>query len=267
MSLRGSSIAAVLLVATACAHDDARSAELSSQSEAAAPALPTSFTCTPSGAALSVIPAAPPAGPGIAIFRQVDAACSWDEPTQIVLQNESGSDIEISALGLDDPHFALAPIPLPHKLAAGDILPLQIDFSAELGSFNAKLSIEHSSGCTQLPVRAKGVEANKVGVAVHDPYVVSFGHVRAGTLSEPVTITVVDQPMSGAAQLKVAGFRASTPEFLIETQPTGTCESGKASVRLMAPAKPGVFRGQLTWTFEGGETAALVVTEMIAVVD
>jgi hypothetical protein len=41
----------------------------------------------------------------------------------------------------------------------------------------------------------------------------------------------------------------------------------KVSIRLQAPDKPGIVRGQLSWTFEGGQSTALAITEMIGVVD
>jgi hypothetical protein len=236
---------------------------------------PNSFTCVPSqsksGKPLTLIPAGPPEGPGVAIFRQVDAECSWHEPAQVVLHNGSDVDVEINGLGLDDSNFAVAALELPYTLKAGDILPLQLDFNTEVGSFNAKLSISSSDGCVQFPVRAKGLEASKVGVMVHDPYVVNLGHVAAGTLSEPVEFVVFDQLMTGGAKAKVGGFASTNPSFRIEPLAKGAdsnaCESAKMSIRLMAPDKPGIIRGQLSWSFESTEAAAVAVTEMVGVVD
>lgn len=283
---------AVWIVAAACTDDSTAPAaaekEAGAQAETAtagagaktkAPekrewTAPTSFTCTPSqpqsGKPLTLIPAGPPEGPGVAIFRQVDAECSWHEPAQIVLHNSSDADVEITGLGLDDPHFALAAIDLPHKLAAGDILPLQLDFSDDVGSFTAKLSVESADGCAQFAVRAKGLEASKTGAIVHDPYVINVGHVAAGTLSEPVEVVVLDQVMAGGAKSKIGGFRSTNPSFRIDPPtkaPTDVCEPTKFSIRLMAPTKPGIVRGQLSWTFEGPENAAITATELVGVVD
>lgn len=235
--------------------------------------MPTSFSCTPSqptaAKPLSLIPAGPPVGPGVSIFRQVDAECAWHEPTQVVLYNGADTDVEISALGFDDPHFAIESVALPYKLAAGDTLPLQLDFDAKLGSFTAKLSVASSSGCVQFPVRAKGFEAGKVGVAIHHPYVIHFGHVAAGTLSAPVEFAVLDQPMRGSAKSKLDGFRSSSPSFRIEPQANARaeCEPVRVSIRLVAPSKPGLVTGQLSWISRGEGAEATVVTEMIGVVD
>ncbi|HKP57937.1 MAG TPA: hypothetical protein VJV78_14490 [Polyangiales bacterium] len=207
----------------------------------------------------------------MSIFRQVDAECGWHEPTQVVLYNGAETDVEISALGFDDPHFAVEPIALPYKLAAGDILPLQLDFDANVGSFTGKLSVESSSGCVQFPVRAKGFESGKVGVAIHHPYVIDFGHVAAETLSPPVEFAVLDQPMSGSAKAKLEGFRSSSPSFRIEPQAkppaAGGCEPVKVTIRLVAPNMPGLVTGQLSWISRDERAEATVVTEMIGVVD
>ena len=281
---------AVCIIAAGCADDSTAPATAEKEADAQADTAtttgkakvadkrewmtPASFTCTPSqpqsGKPLTLIPAGPPDGPGVAIFRQVDAECSWHEPAQVVLYNGSDADVEITGLGLDDPHFAVAAIELPHTLAAGDILPLELDFNTEVGSFTAKLSVASSDGCVQFPVRAKGLEASKSGVIVHDPYVINVGHVAAGTLSEPIEVSVLDQLMTGGARSKIGGFRSTNPMFRIEPPtktPTEACETTKLSIRLMAPAKPGIVRGQLSWTFEGPENAAITATELVGVVD
>ncbi|HET8939763.1 MAG TPA: hypothetical protein VFN67_40265 [Polyangiales bacterium] len=282
---------AVWIIATACADDTTAPATSEKEESPATEAgpteakqkptdtrtwmTPTEFTCTPSqpqsGKPLTLIPAGPPEGPGVAIFRQVDAECPWHEPAQVVLYNGSDADVEITGLGLDDPHFAVAAIDLPHTLAAGDILPLQLDFNTEVGSFTAKLSVASSDGCAQFTVRAKGVEPSTSGVIVHEPYVVNVGHVAAGTLSDPVEVVVLDQLETGGAKSTIGDFRSTNPSFRIDPPAKSTsadaCETTKISIRLMAPSKPGIVRGQLSWTFEGPENAAITATELVGVVD
>jgi hypothetical protein len=236
-----------------------------------APVVATSL-CTPGDAAipLTTIPAAPPNGPGIGLLRHTGSTCNL-EPAQVVLHNTGAAPMVIDAIAVDDPRFSVEGLPLPYSLAAGDIVALRIAFQDTFERAGTFLSVATSLGCARFPVSGKNIDPEAFVTVTASPYVLSFGHVPAGTTSAPLAFSLIKEARRApGARSSLGNIGSSSASFRVDTTkhtPHGECSSSSTSVTFVAPAQPGLVQGQLTWEVETAEASVRAAADVIAIVD
>jgi len=174
----------------------------------------------------------------------------------ITVRNEGSADLQVSAVRVDDPSFAVLGDTM-FQLAPGASQELTLRFSpSQAGVFETTLSVQ--SNDTNQPTVSVALSGTALGVAVIavEPDALDFGTLSLGDSTERA-LTVGNE---GTAALAVAAVQCSDPAFTVVEEASFELPPGQSralSIRF-APSAAGEL--QATLSIESNDTDQPTVT-------